>query len=110
VEGPGKLLGAYIASFVSLRFSLVSLFRNWRLCFNTTIPFISTLGPLRESYTLAPIPYLRLTPEYIAKTDGKHAILGGSHSRLPGGGVPLNGLQMCHQSFWGFMPAVGMRR
>jgi hypothetical protein len=54
-EGPGKSLGACIASFVSLRFSLVSLCFETALCLNTTTPFINTLAPLRESYTLTPI-------------------------------------------------------
>jgi hypothetical protein len=55
VEGPGKLLGACIASFVSLRFSLVSLCSETALCLNTTIPFINILALLRGSYTLTPI-------------------------------------------------------
>jgi hypothetical protein len=55
VKGPGKLLGACIASSVSLRFSLVSLCFETALCLNTIIPFINTPAPLRGSYTLTPI-------------------------------------------------------
>ena len=53
VGAPGKLLGACTASFVSLRFCPVSLCFETALCLNATIPFITNLALLRESYTLA---------------------------------------------------------
>jgi hypothetical protein len=55
VEGPGKLLGACIASFVSLHFSLDSLCFETALCLNAIIPFINTLALLRESYIPWPL-------------------------------------------------------